>query len=109
MIVSDNNVTDALHYLALDPHPVALSRKDVTDAENRCKQAFAKAFLSAEGSVEARKAIAEVSDEHVAAKSDESDAIMEFERHKARAKAADMLISVWQSENANERAAGKVR
>lgn len=109
MIVSENNVTDALHYLAIDPHPVALARKDVTDAENRCKQAFAKAFLAAEGSVEARKAIAEISEEHTSAKDEEASAILEFERHKARTKAADMLLEIWRSEQANVRAAERIR
>jgi hypothetical protein len=109
MIVSDKNVSDALVYLADDPHPIALARKYVTDAENKAKQIYARAFLSAEGSVESRKATAEISSEYIAAKSEESEAIQELERHRARARAAEMLIECWRSENANVRAAERVR
>lgn len=109
MIVSDKNVSDALAYLADDPHPLALARKDVTDAENKAKQAYARAFLDADGSVDARKAQAELAPEYVEAKRDEADAILDLERHKSRAKAAEMLLEIWRSENANARAAEKVR
>lgn len=109
MIVSDDTISKALAYLAEDPHPVALARKDIADAENHSKEVYAKAFIGAVGSVEARKAIAEVSPEYAAAKAEESEAILQFERHKARSKAADMLIDVWRSEQANVRAAERVR
>jgi hypothetical protein len=109
MIVSDQNVSDALTYLADNPHPIAIARKAVTDAENAAKHAFAKAFLSAEGAVEARRAKAETSDEYQEAKANESAAILDFETHKARCRAAEMLIEIWRSENANARAAERVR
>src|SRR6185312_9060420 len=109
MIVTDKNVSDALAYLADDPHPLALARKDITDAENNAKRVYSSAFLAASGSVEARKAIAETDEEFVKAKADEAEAIKELERHKARAKAAEMLIEVWRTEQSNIRAAEKVR
>ena len=109
MIVSEKNISDALAYLAIDPHPLALARKDVVDAESKSKRIFAAHFLAAEGSVDARKATAELSDAYQFAKAEESEAIMELERHKARSSAADMLIEVWRSENANVRAAERVR
>ena len=106
-IVSEKNVSDALAYLAIDPHPIALARKDMTDAENAAKQAWAEAFLAANGSVEAKKAEAEIATtEH---RAEESEAVLALERHKARVKAAEMLIEVWRSENANIRAAERVR
>ena len=109
-IVSEKNVSDALAYLAIDPHPIALARKDVTDAENAAKNAHAVAFLESKGtSADARKADAECSQEYIEAKGDEASALLDLERHKARVKAAEMLISVWQSENANMRAAERVR
>lgn len=109
MIVTDDNIHDALAYLAIDPHPLALARKDAVDAENKTKQVYCRAFLSADGSVAAKEAAATVSAEHVSAKAEEAEAIKELERHKARARAAEMLIEVWRSENANARAAEKVR
>ena len=109
MIVSDKNVSDALAYLAIDPHPVALARKDCTDAENRCKQIYARTYLTASGSIDARKATAEIDDDYVQAKADEASDILELERHKARVRAAEMLLEIWRSEQANTRAAEKIR
>lgn len=109
MIVSDDNISTALKYLAQDPHPVALARKDVTDCENACKAMFAKLFLEAEGSIEVRKAYAEDSKSYQQLKAEEAEAIFELERHKARTRAADMLIETWRSEQANARIAEKVR
>lgn len=109
MIVSEKNVSDALAYLALDPHPVALARKDTTDAENKCKEIFARAFMASDGSVAAKEAAATCNPNYVAAKAIEAEDILELERHKARTRAAEMLIEVWRSENANIRAAERVR
>lgn len=109
MIVTEKNVSDALAYLADDPHPLALARKDVTDGENKSKRLYARAFMDAQGSVEARKASAETDPEYSTAKDDEAEAIFRLERHKARTKAAEMLIEVWRTENANIRAAERVR
>lgn len=109
MIVSEQNVHDALAYLAQDPHPLALARKDVTDAENTAKALFAALFLEAAGSVDVRRQTAESADDYLHAKENEADAILALERHKARVKAAEMLIEVWRTENANIRAAERVR
>lgn len=109
MIVTEDRVELALSYLNMDPHPLALARKDVTDAENRVRREFARAFLSAEGPVEARKAKAEMSPEHTQAKAEESDAVMELEKHRARIKGAEMLLEVWRTENANARVAERIR
>ena len=109
MIVNQERVELALDYLNLDPHPLALARKDVTDAENRARQSFARAFLSAEGSVESRKATAELSSEYRQAKAEESDAMLDLEKHRARIKGAEMLLEVWRTENANARAAERIR
>lgn len=109
MIVSEKNVSDALAYLADDPHPTALARKDVTDAENKCRELFARLYLSASGSIDARKAAAETNLEYIEARKEEADAIKELERHKARARAAEMLIEVWRTEQSNARAAERVR
>jgi hypothetical protein len=109
MIVSEKNISDALAYLAIDPHPLALSRKYVVDAENACKEMYAKVFLQSSGTVKERESEAETNRNYVELKEEEADAILELERHKARARAAEMLIEVWRSENANTRAAERVR
>lgn len=109
MIVTDEKVEIALSYLNMDPHPLALARKGMTDAENKARQVFARAFIGAGGSVEARKATAEVSTEYVDAKKEEAETVLEFERHRARVKGAEMILEIWRSEQANARAAEKIR
>lgn len=109
MIVNAARVELALDYLNMDPHPLALARKDVTDAENRARREFARAFLSGEGSVEARKAQAELIPAYMQAKAEEADALLDLETHRARVKGAEMLLEVWRTENANARAAERIR
>ena len=58
--------------------------------------------------MDAKKASAEVNVRYVTAKSAEAECVMDLERHKARTRAAEMLIEVWRSENANARQAEKV-
>jgi molybdopterin biosynthesis enzyme len=109
MIVTEHHVSAALSYLADSPHPLAVARKAVTDAENESKRSFARAFLSAEGSVDARKAAAEIDDDHIAAKDAEADAIFTLEDHKAQTKSAETVIEIWRTESANTRACESVR
>src|SRR5690349_4638573 len=109
MTVSERNVSDALAYLADDPHPIAKARHAMTLCENACKRIYAERFIAATGPVEQRRALAEVSEEYQAAKEAEADAMLDFERHKSRVKAAEMLLEVWRTENANARAAERIR
>ena len=110
MIVSEKNVQTALEYLAIDPHPLALAIKDVTDAENKAKQTFARLFLSYNtGPIAEREARATCNPEYMQAKDEEADAIKEVERHRSRKRAAEMLLEVWRTENANARAAERIR
>lgn len=109
MIVKDKLVSDALAYLAQDPHPIAVARKDVVDAENAKKAAFARMFVDCTGSVKERESYAEISLAHLEARDKEATAILDLERHRARVRAAEMIIEVWRSENANARAAERIR
>ena len=109
MIVSDDTVSKALQYLADDPHPIAIARKDVTDAENEVSELYSRLFLAAGGSNEVRKATALQDPLYCDAKIKEAEAIHDWERHRARVKAAEMIIEVWRSENANARAAERIR
>jgi hypothetical protein len=109
MIVTEKNVSDALTYLADDPHPIAKARYDLNLAETNAKRAFAIAFMEAQGSVDLRKAAAENDDAYQSARATETEAIFELARHQARVKAAENIVEVWRSENANIRAAERVR
>lgn len=109
MIVSEKNISDALAYLAIDPHPLALARKDIADAENGARHGYAELYLRTSGTVKERESTVECDEIYISLKDTEAEAILELERHKARARAAEMLIEVWRSENANVRAAERVR
>lgn len=109
MIVSDKHVEAALEYLNAQPHPISVARYNVVVTETAAKAAYARAFLNATGTVRERECAAEISDEYQAAKAAEADAIMEFEDQRTKQKRADAIVEVWRSEQANTRAAEKVR
>ena len=109
MIVDERKVEIALEYLNADPSPVAIARKEVTDAANKCKQVYARALLDAEGSVEVKKAKAEIHHDHLTAKDEESDAIFRFDNERDKRDGAKMLIDVWMEESRNIRAAERIR
>ena len=109
MIVTDDMVQTALDYLNDDPPPIALARHAVTVTENKSKEIYARAFLGAFGSVDARKASAEIDPEYITAKLEEAAAILDLETHRAKSRGAEMLIEAWRSEQANVRAAERMR
>jgi hypothetical protein len=103
-------VSDALAYLAADPHPLAVARFNLTRAENIARETFASLFLqSDEKTNDAKKADVERDPLYVGVKQAEAECILELERHKSRTKAADMLIECWRTEQSNIRAAERVR
>lgn len=109
-IVDDDKVSVALDYLACNPHPVAVARKALADAENRRKRVFAETYRSFnEGTVKDREVRAETSEAYQVALLEENEAAFEFENERARVKNAETVIEVWRSENANARAAERVR
>jgi hypothetical protein len=108
-IVSDKNVSDALAYLAGHPHPVALARKDLTDAENEAERIWAIVYGEQQGSIKDKEAAADRDPRVVAAKKAIADAQCEYEAHRARIRAADMLLEIYRTENANARAAERIR
>lgn len=109
MIVSESNVHDALKYLAIDPHPISAARFNLTTAENDAKRIYAEALLESDGSADIRKSRAEVNEEYRAAREREANALRDLERHRARIRAAEMMLEIWRTENANARAAERIR
>ena len=109
MIVDDRKVEIALDYLNADPAPVALARKEVTDAENECKRCWAKAYLEAQGSVEYRKAKAETDAGYNGAQDEYAEAVRKLENERSRVRGAEMLIEAWRTEQSNIRAAERLR
>ena len=110
MIVTDEMVADALAYLSQDPHPLALARKDLTDAENEKDRIYAEAYAAAnQGSIRDKEMACERRAEVIEARKQIAVALRDVERHKARVNSAGMVIEIWRSENANARAAERVR
>lgn len=109
MAVSEKNVSDALTYLAADPHPIAEARFRLTMAENATKEEYSKWFLEASGTVKERECIADTTSLVIQCRQEEADCVLEFERHRSRVKAAEMLIEVYRTEAANARISEKIR
>lgn len=110
MAVTEANVTAALCYLADDPHPLAIAQFNLATSEATTKQTYARLFLdSNQTTVDAKKASAECHPDHMAAKQVEANAIQEVERHRRRVKAAESLLDIYRTENANARAAERIR
>jgi hypothetical protein len=108
MIVSENAVGAALAYLG-DEETAARTRFDVVTAENKAKEIFARLYLSYQGTITERESRATCNPEFQETKAVEAEAIRELERHKAQVKSAEMLIEIFRTENANARAAERVR
>jgi hypothetical protein len=108
-IVSEKNVSTALTFMAEDPHPMALARKDLTDAENEYERVRAKVYLEQRGTVAEREAATTLDRRVSTAKEAIAEAAFGVDRYKARLNAAQMLCDIWRTENANARAAERVR
>ncbi len=109
MIVTDEHVSTALAYLAAFPNPLARAARLSLAAENEAKRAFARAFLNAQGSVEQRKAVATLDAEYVAAQERYEEAEEDHIAQKEQSRWADKVIDLYRTENANARAAERIR
>jgi hypothetical protein len=109
MIVSDDTVSKALAYLADDPHPLAVAKFNLTTAENRTRETYARLFLEAAGTIKERESQVETHPEIIKCREVEAECTFEHERHKSRQKAADNICDIWRTDNANARAAERIR
>lgn len=110
MIVSEDNVSKALTYLAADPHPLAEAKFRLMQAENKTRETFAELFLASnQTTIDAKKASVEAHPEYQRVKEMENECAFEVERHKSRTAAATMLLEIFRTEAANVRAAERIR
>ena len=109
MIIDDEKVDKALDYLGASPHPAAKARHMLRTAEIARDKLFASLFLKAEGSVKERESKATVDLQYTAACKAAIDAEMTFENEKARCKAAELIIDLFRTEQANARAMERIR
>lgn len=107
MIVSEKNVSDALTYLA--EGGAAPAEASYLAAEQRRERLYAELFLLATGGVEQRKCAVLIDKEYQEALAEEIAAKVELSRCKSRASGADKICDIYRTENANARAAEKIR
>lgn len=104
MLVKNEQVEKALHYLADTDEQIADARVAVLQTEYLAEVAEAMAFRYAEGSVESRKQEAKT----VQAVKDSKDvyfkAVRQFEVLKAKRKRAELTIEMWRTSESSRRA-----
>jgi hypothetical protein len=103
MAVDQNRMESAMEYLAETDLPYAEAKTDLLRCEILCKRVRARVFVSCEGSVEARKAIAEAAQPVLDADDALIAATLAFESLKARRSRAEIVIEVWRSVEASRR------
>lgn len=102
-MISEARLEKALTMLATSDEQIAELKADVARKEYLCKMARSREFLSAEGSVEARKASAEISDSVQLAEDLLSTAIVDFEKLRAKRATEELIIITWRTMEASRR------
>ena len=109
-LVTDDMVSAALEYLSRSTVDSAKAKADRVMAEHNRKRVRAQLILESEQTTAAmREADAEASQWYLEACQAERDAVERDEYHRAARIKADAIIEAWRTENANARAAEKVR
>ncbi len=108
MIVSEDQVSAALNYLA-DAETAAQATYEQTVAENKAKEAFARLYLSYTGTISEREHRATCNPEYAEAREIVAVTTKEVKRHERLAASSKMVCEIFRTENANARAAEKVR
>ena len=107
--ITEQMVSDALAYLAIEPHPVAIAKGELTRCENAKRTLRSKAFLAAQGSVAERQATSDCDRDYLTACDAEAEAVQDYENMRAKINWANTTIETWRTENANQRAAERLR
>lgn len=102
-MISEDRLQKALTYLSTTDEESAELKANVARAEYVCKLSRARSFILAEGSVDLRKALAEKSENVMSAEELLADAIVAFEKVKAKRTTEGLIVEVWRSVNANRR------
>ena len=106
-----DTVGDALRYLATSPEDYAAAVAEEARLEHLIKKTRAELIsISKEKTQAAKEAWAMRQPEYrKLCEEDYPEARRRVAFHKAKTKAAEMIISVWQTKNANKRAAERMR
>lgn len=97
-MISEDRLEKALKYLATTDEECAELKAEVSRREYACKLARARELVLAAGSsVEVRKAIAEQSQSVIDAEDLLANAIVDFEKVKAKRQTEELIVEVWRS------------
>ena len=102
-MISQQRLEKALTYLAETDEPLAEAKGDILRLENLIKRVNYRLFLSAEGSVEARKAHAGKSEETAKLEEELVNATVRYEGLRAKRETEATVVEVWRSLNASRR------
>jgi hypothetical protein len=111
MIVTEEHVSAALAYLAADPHPLAWAEWEYAKAKiaTAGRRAELMNNMPPKLAVARCEAMIECDNEYGDLQYIEAEAAFKVFNEKRRAIGADATIEIWRTENANARAAERVR
>lgn len=102
-MISQDRLEKALRYLAETDEPIAEAKGEIQRLENLIKRVNYRLFLSASGSVEARKAEAGKSEETARLEEELVSATVKYEGLKAKRDTEATVIDVWRTLESSRR------
>lgn len=102
-MISDDRLQAAMVYRAETDLTCAELETEVARQEFKIKQIKAQVFLHSEGTVDARKAEAELSEATLDAEENYLQAMQDFKAMKYKRETENQVIELWRSLNANRR------
>ena len=102
-MISQDRLEKALRYLAETDEPIAEAKGEIQRLENLIKRVNYRLFLSASGSVEARKAEAGRSEETARLEEELVSATVKYEGLKAKRDTEATVIDVWRTLESSRR------
>jgi hypothetical protein len=103
-VIDNERLESALAYLSHTDELSASLKADVARREYACDLARRRVFLLATGSIEERKAFAEVHEDVQRAEGQRADAIVAYERIRAKRTTEALIVDVWRSVESSRRA-----
>jgi hypothetical protein len=104
-IIDQSRMENAMQFLAESDLPYAQEKMELEQSAILQKRTRARAFLSGDGSVENRKAAAEVNLEVQAADDRYCECVKAFEELRARRQRAELVIDIFRTLEASRRKA----
>jgi hypothetical protein len=102
-MISEDRMERALKYLAETDQDVAEAKGEILRLETLLKRVGYRLYLSAEGSIEARKATAGSSPETAKLEEELVSAVVNYEGLRAKRETEATVCEIWRSLNASRR------